>query len=86
MNVNKKARELMTKYPNGITSGELIKELPDNFRMVVFGRMVFFAQEDDQKQQQETIEQVTTHTTTAPGNPVWGFLKGMNYVLCDDDR
>ena len=47
MNVNKKARELMAKYPNGITVEELIKEVPDNFRMVVFGRMVFFAQEQE---------------------------------------
>ena len=47
MNVNKKARELMAKYPKGITVGELIKEVPDNFRMVVFGRMVYFAQEQE---------------------------------------
>jgi hypothetical protein len=48
MNVNKKARELMAKYPKGITVGELIKEVPDNFRMVVFGRMVSFAQQEEE--------------------------------------
>ena len=48
INVNKKARELMVKYPNGITNGELIEEVPDNFRMVVFGRMIYFAQQDEE--------------------------------------
>ena len=47
INVNKKARELMAKYPKGITTDELIDEVPDNFRMVVFGRMVYFAQQDE---------------------------------------
>ena len=49
MNVNKKARELMTKYPKGITVKQLIEEIPaDNFRMVVFGRMVYFAQQEEE--------------------------------------
>lgn len=47
MNINKKARELMVKYPNMITAGELAKELPDGKqRRDVFGRMVYFAQCD----------------------------------------
>ena len=44
MNINKKARELMCKYPNAITPNQLAQEIPDeNFRMMVFRRMCFFA-------------------------------------------
>ena len=47
MNVNKKARELMTKYPNLITVGQLAKEVPDGKdRRNVLSRMMFFAQSD----------------------------------------
>ena len=45
MNTDKKAKELMTKYPDKITMGELLKEVPnDEDRREVFGKMVYFAQ------------------------------------------
>lgn len=47
MNVDKKARELMVKYPNMITAGELLTELPnEKQRREIFSRMVYFAQVD----------------------------------------
>jgi hypothetical protein len=48
MNINKKARELMAKYPDSITVGEIIQEVPDEKqRREVFARMVFFIQEQE---------------------------------------
>jgi hypothetical protein len=47
MDIDKKARELMAKYPNMIRAGELSKEVPnDKDRREVFSRMVYLAQVD----------------------------------------
>jgi len=47
MNINKKARELMAKYPNMIKVGELTAEVPDDInRRKVLSRMMYFAQAD----------------------------------------
>ena len=44
---DKKARELMSKYPNYITPDILRQEIPDEQeRRDVFGRMVYLAQCD----------------------------------------
>lgn len=45
MNINKKAKELMAKYPKGITVGELQEEIPDDkIRRTILSRMMYFAQ------------------------------------------
>lgn len=49
ININKKARELMIKYPNGITVGELQTEILDESqRRVILARMIYFAQQEEE--------------------------------------
>jgi len=46
-NIDKRARELMAKYPNHITISELLAEIPnEKKRRDVFARMVYFGQCD----------------------------------------
>ena len=48
MEIDKKAKELMEKHPDGITTGQLQIEVPDeHHRQAVLGRMMYLAHENE---------------------------------------